>query len=100
VQESLGWSRLFEIWSRSGSFAPLVPALQALRGVQSVAAVTLVAEIQDFWRLPSPRQLMACLGLVPGERPSDAKRGLGAITKAGNSPARRILGAECDRSQL
>jgi transposase len=73
------------------SLVPLVAALQALRGVQLIAAITLAAEIQDFWRFPSPRQLMAYLGLVPGERSSGPRRRLGAITKAGNSPARRIL---------
>lgn len=73
------------------TLAPVVAALQALRGVQLIAAITLTAEIQDFWRFPSPRQLMAYLGLVPGERSSGPKRRLGAITKAGNSPARRIL---------
>ena len=41
------------------SLAPVVAALQALRGVQLRAASTLVAEIQDFWRFASPRQLMA-----------------------------------------
>lgn len=71
--------------------APVVHALQALRGVQLIAAMTLVAEIQDFWRFPSPRQLMAYLGLVPAEHSSGPRRRLGAITKAGNSPARRIL---------
>jgi transposase len=71
--------------------APLVAALQALRGVQLIAAMTLAAEIQEFWRFPSPRQLMAYLGLVPGEHSSGPKRRLHAITKAGNSPARRIL---------
>lgn len=71
--------------------APVVAALQALRGVQLIAAMTLTAEIQDFWRFPSPRQLMAYIGLVPGEHSSGPKRRLGAITKAGNSPARRIL---------
>ena len=71
--------------------APLVAALQALRGFQLIAAITLTAEIQDFWRFPSPRQLMAYVGLVPGEHTSGARRRLGAITKAGNSPARRIL---------
>ncbi|MFL6734250.1 MAG: IS110 family transposase [Sphingomicrobium sp.] len=71
--------------------AAVVQALQALRGVQLIAAITLTAEIQDFWRFPSPRQLMAYLGLVPGEHSSGPKRRLGAITKAGNSPARRIL---------
>jgi transposase len=73
------------------SLAPLVAALQALRGVQLIAAVTLAAEIQDFWRFASPRQLMAYLGLVPGEHSSGPRRRLAAITKAGNSPARRIL---------
>lgn len=71
--------------------APVVAALQALRGVQLVAAITLVAEIQDFWRFASPRHLMAYLGLVPAEHSSGPRRRLGAITKAGNSPARRIL---------
>ena len=71
--------------------APLVAALQALRGVQLIAAITLVAEIQDFWRFASPRHLMAYLGLVPGEHSSGPRRRLGAITKAGNSPARRML---------
>lgn len=71
--------------------APVVAALQALRGVQLIAAMTLVAEIQDFWRFASPRHLMAYLGLVPGENSSGPRRRLGAITKAGNSPARRIL---------
>lgn len=64
---------------------------QALRGVQLISAITLTAEIQDFWRFPNARQLMAYLGLVPSEHSSGPKRGLGAITKAGNSPARRIL---------
>jgi transposase len=41
---------------------------QVLRGVQLIVAVTLVAEIHHFWRFPSPRQLMAYLGLVPGEQ--------------------------------
>ena len=71
--------------------APVVDALQALRGFQLIAAMTLTAEIQDFWRFPCPRQLMAYLGLVPGEHSSGPKRRIGAITKAGNSPARRIL---------
>lgn len=71
--------------------APVVRALQALRGIDLIAATTLTAEIQDFWRFPSPRQLMAYIGLVPGEHSSGPRRRLGAITKAGNSPARRTL---------
>jgi transposase len=71
--------------------APLVQALQALRGVQLIAAITLVAELQDFLRFAHPRQLMAYVGLVPGEYSSGPKRRQGSITKAGNSAARRML---------
>jgi len=75
----------------SWGLAPVVQALQAMRGVQLIAAMTLVAELQDFQRFPSPRQLMAYVGLVPGEHSSGAKRRQGSITKAGNSAARRML---------
>ena len=71
--------------------APVVQALQAMRGVQLVAAMTLVAELQDFLRFDNPRQLMAYVGLVPGEHSSGPKRRQGSITKAGNSAARRML---------
>ena len=70
---------------------PLVQALHALRGVQLIASMTLVAELQDFVRFANPRQLMSYVGLVPGEHSSGPKRRQGSITKAGNSAARRML---------
>lgn len=73
------------------SLAPVVEALQALRGVQLVAAITLVAEIQDFARFANPRSLMGYLGLIPSESSSGQRRRQGAITKSGNTAARRIL---------
>ena len=73
------------------SLKPLVQALQGMRGVQLVASMTLVAELQDFLRFANPRQLMAYVGLVPGEHSSGPKRRQGSITKAGNSVARRML---------
>ena len=73
------------------SLEPLVQALQAMRGVQLIASMTLVAELQDFLRFDNPRQLMAYVGLVPGEHSSGPKRRQGSITKAGNSVARRML---------
>jgi transposase len=73
------------------SLKPLVQALMALRGVQLIAAMTLVAELQDFLRFASARKLMAFVGLVPGEHSSGPKRRQGSITKAGNSAARRML---------
>jgi len=59
--------------------------------VQLIASMTLVGELQDFLRFESPRQLMAFVGLVPGEHSSGPKRRQGSITKAGNSAARRML---------
>ena len=73
------------------SLAPVVHALQALRGMALVAAATLVAELGDITRFASPRQLMAYLGLVPSEHSSGGTRRQGGITQAGNGAARRIL---------
>lgn len=53
---------------------PLVEALQTLRGVKEVTAVTLVAEIGDFKRFANPRALMGYTGLVPSEHSSGATR--------------------------
>jgi transposase len=75
----------------SWSLQPLVTALQALRGLAVIGAITLVAEIGDFRRFAKPRQLMAWLGLVPREHSSGASTSRGAITKAGNGRARRLL---------
>jgi transposase len=72
-------------------FAPVVAALQAMRGIRFVHAMTLVAELGDLTRFASPRQLMAYLGLVPSEDSSGQRRHQGSITKAGNTYARRAL---------
>ncbi|MBS1801362.1 MAG: IS110 family transposase [Acidobacteria bacterium] len=53
--------------------APIVTALQALRGVGPVIAVALVVEIGDFRRFPSARDLMAYFGLVPSEHSSGSR---------------------------
>lgn len=73
------------------SLAPIVVSLQALRGVQLIAAVTLVAEIQDFHRFANPRSLMAYIGLIPTEHSSGEQRRQGPISKTGNRATRRIL---------
>ena len=58
----------------------VVEALQALRGVSLIVAVTVVADVGDLTRF-TPRELMAFLGLVPAEHSSGARRRQGAITK-------------------
>jgi len=63
-------------------FAPVVAALQAMRGIQFVHAVTLIAELGDLTRFGSARQLMGYLGLVRGRTP------LGSAGTRARSPRR------------
>jgi transposase len=77
--------------AKTWRFAPVVDALQALRGVQFTVAITTIAELGDLTRFDSPRQLMSYLGLTPSEYSSGERRRLGGITKAGNGHARRVL---------
>src|SRR5262245_8910087 len=72
-------------------WAPVVEAIQALRGVQFIAALTLIAELGDLTRFATPRQLMSSLGRIPSEHSSGERRRQGRITKTGNSHARRVL---------
>jgi transposase len=72
-------------------FAPVVEALQALRGVQCTVAGTTVAELGDLTRFANPRQRMNYLGLTPSEDSSGGRRQQGSMTKTGNTPARQAL---------
>src|SRR5262245_19059188 len=76
---------------QSWRWTPVVEAIQALRGVQFIAAVTLIAELGDLRRFDNPRQLMSSLGLIPSEHTTGERRRQGSITKTGNSHARRVL---------
>ena len=73
------------------TLAPVVAALQTMRGMALVNAATLIAELGDLSRFTNPRQLMAYLGLVPSEHSSGTSIKRGGLTKAGNSAARRLL---------
>jgi transposase len=79
--------RLLENWTRR----PFVLALQGLRGFQLVASMIVSSEMGGLGRFAHPRQIMAYLGLVPGEYSSGGRRRQGAITKCGNSHVRWIL---------
>jgi len=78
---------LLPVWR----MVPVVKAIQALRGVAPIVAVTTVAEIGDLSRFENPRQLMAYLGLVPSEYSSGSSVSRGSITKTGNGHVRRVL---------
>jgi transposase len=70
---------------------PLVNALQSLRGVSTLGAVILAAELGELGRFSTAPQLMAFVGLVPSEHSSGQSKRRGHITCAGNSHVRRIL---------
>ena len=73
------------------SLAPVVVAIQAMRGIDFIAAVTFLAEIGDLSRFANPRQLMGYLGLTPSEDSTGDSVRRGGITKAGNGRARKTL---------
>ncbi|MDH3714928.1 MAG: IS110 family transposase [Gammaproteobacteria bacterium] len=73
------------------SLAPVVDSMVALRGVDKIAAITLLAELGDLTQFSSPKQLMGYLGLVPSEHSTGTRRRQGGITLMGNAHARRML---------
>lgn len=68
-----------------------VARLRCLRGIDTLTALGLCAEIGDFERFARPAQLMSYLGLVPSEHSSGSQRRQGSITKSGSQHARRLL---------
>jgi transposase len=72
--------------------AKLIEALQALRGIGLVTAVTIVAEAGDLRRFPTAPQFMAYTGAVPSESSSGSKQSRGRITRTGNRALRHVLG--------
>jgi transposase len=69
----------------------VIEALQALRGIAQVSAVTIVAEVGELSRFAKPRQLMGYTGAVASEDSSGERTHRGAITKAGNAHLRHIV---------
>jgi transposase len=71
--------------------AAVIARLRCFRGIDTLSAAGLAAEVGDFARFGRPSLLAGFLGIVPSERTSDTKRRQGAITKAGPGHARRLL---------
>ncbi len=65
--------------------------LRCLRGIDTLSAVGLCAEVGDFERFAKAEQLMSYLGVVPWENTTGEQRRLGQITKTGSRHARRLL---------
>jgi transposase len=83
--------REIETLAQAAPYQDPVGWLRCFRGLNTLSAMILLAEIGDFRRFQHPRQLMAYLGLVPSEYSSGEREHRGALTKAGNSHARRVL---------
>jgi transposase len=78
-------------WATQEPYAEAVAWLRCFRGIDTLTALSVTAEIHDWRRFPSPRALMAYLGMVPSESSSGGKFQRGGLTKAGNSRVRRLL---------
>ena len=75
----------------SSPWAAQVGRLRCLRGIDTLSAVGLCAEIGDFERFARAEQLMSYVGLVPSESTTGQQRRLGSITRTGSEHARRLL---------
>jgi transposase len=75
----------------SGVHGRLYRWLQAMRGVGTIVAATLVCELGDLRRFKSASRLMSYVGMVPREHSSGPRVWRGSITKAGNPHVRRVL---------
>ena len=84
-------SKALEAQLDGWKWKPVVLALMTLRGIQTINAMTLLAELGDLSRFTNPHQLMSYLGLVSSEDSTGDKRRQGGITKAGNEAGRRAL---------
>ena len=83
-------ARLAEIAERDPYREP-VGWLRCFRGIDTLTAMLILAELHDFRRFASAPALMAYLGLVPGEDSSGEKHRRGRITRTGNALVRRVL---------
>jgi len=68
-----------------------VQILTRFRGIATVTALGLIAEIGDFARFGHPRELASWLGITPSEYSSGPQQHRGHITLSGNRHARRLL---------
>lgn len=80
-----------EAASKDAQYAPYVAALRALRGIDTLSAMTILVELGDLRRFGTAPQLMAGLGVVPAEASTGNTQTRLPITKTGNAHIRRIL---------
>jgi transposase len=77
--------------ARESPWSATIARLRCLRGIDTLSALGLCAEVTDWSRFGSRQAIAAYLGLVPSENSSGERRRQGSITKAGSAHARRLL---------
>jgi transposase len=78
-------------WAAREPMAHAVARLGCYRGIATLNAITLAAEVMDWHRFGSARAFMSYAGLVPAEYSSGDRVRRGPITKAGSEPIRTAL---------
>jgi len=91
MQRLRSLDRQIEQLAERPQYKEMVGLLRCFKGIDTLTAITIIAEIFEFGRFASPRTLMSYLGLTPSESSSGEKRRQGAITKTGNKRIRRLL---------
>jgi transposase len=81
--------------TREESFARLC----SVPGVKLVVSLAFISALDDASRFDTAHEVQAYLGLVPSEHTTGGKRRMGAITRCGNTMARRLL-VQAARSML
>ena len=77
--------------AESERYREAVGWLRCFRGIDTLTAILILAELHDFRRFATAPALMAYLGLVPGEDSTGEKHRRGRITRTGNALVRRLL---------
>ena len=90
AERAARYTEAIELAAGKPEYAPYIAALSVLRGIDTVSAMTILAELGDLRRFATAPQLMAAIGLVPAEYSTGDKTVRLPITKAGNAHVRRI----------
>lgn len=91
MAELTSLDRELELVATAPPLSGPVARLRCFRGIDTLSAITVAAEVCDFHRFGGAPSFMAFTGLVPSEHSSGASERRGPITKAGNSHVRRVL---------
>lgn len=83
--------RLILGWAESEEYRCAVKCLRCFKGIDTLGAITILAEAQDLTRFGGAREFMSYTGLVGSEYSSGERVIRGGITKTGNAHIRRVL---------